>query len=349
MGTRITNNIITRNYLKGMRSNLGHLSGSNQKLTTQRAFNRPSENVADAARALRLRKMLDDNARSVAGADTLTNRLETADSSLRAMSDIYERMNDLVLHGMNESMSDQDREILATEVNNLRDQALSIANAKYGNQYLFCSAGNATGAPPFAVGSDGQLYYNGSTTPIDQLVTDSSGRAAVDNGDGTTTEVDYNGTNYLDIGLGLSVTGSGASFSLDTRTAVQSSLSGLDILGYGVDQNGVPQNFFGLFGSIADHLSSGSVAALGQDLSALSSSHDHLLIALSDIGNRTTFVDNVATQLENDRISLQQLQSGIEGIDLAEEIMHNKEFEMAWTVTLQLGSNILPKTIFDFL
>ncbi len=349
MGTRITNNITVRNYLKGMRSNLSNLSGSNQKLTTQRSFNRASENVTGAARALRVRKLLIDNDRNIANADTLASRLDTADSNLRSLSDIYERMNDLVLHGMNDTMSNQDRQILAAEVNNLRDQALSIANSKYGDQYLFCSAGNADGSMPFTVGNDGQLYYNGNSAPIDQLVTDSNGKAAIDNGDGTTTEVGYNGTNYLDIGLGLSVSGSGASFQLDTRTAVQSSLSGLDIFGYGVDQNGVSKNFFSLFGNIAEHLSSGDTTLLGQELSALSASHDSLLIAIADIGNNVSFVENISTQLESDRVSLQKLQNSVESVDLAEEIMHNKEFEMAWTVTLQLGSKILPKTIFDFL
>lgn len=349
MGTRITNNISIRNYMKGMRSNLSNLSSSNEKLTTQRSFSKASENVADAARALRVRKLLSDNERNISNADTLTGRLDTGESNLRALSDIYQRMDDLVTHGMNDTMSNQDRQILANEVTNLRDQALSISNSKYGDQYLFCSAGNADGSAPFSVGTDDLLYYNGNSTPIDQLVTDTNGKAAVDNGDSTTTEIDYNGTNYLDIGLGLSVSGSGASIQIDTRTAVKSSLSGLDVFGYGTDENGVPKNFYSLFNNIAEHLSTGNTSALGDELSSLSDSHDNLLIAIADIGNNVSFIDNVSTQLESDRVSLQELQNSVESVDLAEEIMNNKEYEMAWTVTLQLGSNILPKSIFDFL
>ncbi|WMJ82886.1 flagellin N-terminal helical domain-containing protein [Oscillospiraceae bacterium LTW-04] len=349
MGTRITNNITVRNYLRGMRSNLSNLSSSNEKLSTQRSFNKASENVAGAARALRVRKLLSDNERNISNADSLTSRLDTAESNLRTLSDVYQRMNDLVIHGMNDTMSNQDRQILANEVTNLRDQVLSIANSKYGDHYLFNSAGNADNSVPFTVGSDDLLYYNGNTTPIDNLVTDSNGKAAVDNGDGTTTEIGYNNTNYLDIGLGLSVSGSGASLQLDTRTAVQSSISGLDVFGYGVNENGVPNNFYSLFNDIADHLSTGNNSALGEELSVLSTSHDKLLIAIADIGNNVSFVDNVYSQLESDRVSLQELQNSVESVDLAEEIMYNKEFEMAWTVTLQLGSKILPKTIFDFL
>ncbi|HWP51922.1 MAG TPA: flagellar hook-associated protein FlgL [Clostridia bacterium] len=349
MGTRITNNITTRNYLKGMRSNLSNLSGSNEKLTTQRSFSKASEDVTGAARALRVRKLLSDNERNISNTESLTSKLDTAESNLRSLSTVYQRMNDLVVHGMNDSMSDQDRQILSNEVSNLRDQALSIANSKYGDQYLFSSAGNATGSAPFTVGTDNLLYYNGNSTAIDKMVTDANGNAATDNGNGTTTEIDYNGTNYLDIGLGLSVSGSGASVQIDTRTAVQSSLSGLDVFGYGTDSNGVPNNFYSLFNNISEHLSTGDTASLQSDLSTLSASHDNMLIALADIGNNVSFIENVSTQLESDRVSLQELQNSVEGVDLAEEIMYNKEFEMAWTVTLQLGSNILPKSIFDFL
>ena len=348
MSTRITNNMTVRNYLNGMRSNLGNLSRSNQKLTTQRAFNKASENVPNAAQALRIRKMLNTNERNIASAEALTNRLDTAETSLRSLSGIYDSMNDLVLHGMNGTLSSHDREILANEVEKLRDQALSVANAKYGDQYLFASAGNAGDAAPFAVGSDGLLRFNGNPAPIDDMFTDANGKVAYDDA-GVVTEIAYNGKNYLDIGLGLTVTGDGAGMTLDTRSVVQSSLSGIEIFGYGTDEFGLPNNFFGLFDRIAADINGNNAEALGNELKALSNGHSRLLVAIAEVGSNTTFAEKITTQLDNDRLSLQELQNSLESVDLAEEIMHNSEFEMAWTVTLQLGSRILPKTIFDFL
>lgn len=349
MSTRITNNITVRNYLKGMRNNLSSLTSSNGKLTTQRSFNKASENVSSAARALRVRRLLNDNERYTSNVSDLTGRLETASTNLRSLSTIYQGMTDLVTQSTNGTLSDQDRQIVSQQIDNLRDQALSIANSKYGDQYLFCSAGNEASSAPFEVGGDGLLRYNGNSTPIDQMVTDSNGNAAIDSGSGTTTEIDYNGTNYLDIGLGLSVTGSGASVQLDTRTAIKSSLSGIDIFGYGIDNSGTPNNFFGLFNKISSDASAGNISSLGSDLEALSNSHNNLLVAIADIGNNESFIDDVNNRLVDDKVSLQELQNDIESVDLSEEIMNNTQYEMAWTVTLQLGSSILPKTLFDFL
>lgn len=349
MNTRVTNSMTINNYLSAMRTNLNNLSSSNEKLSTQRSFTKASENVSDAARALRIRKLMNDNERNTSSAEELSDRLDTAESNLRTLSSIYQQMSDLVTQGLSGTLSDQDRQIVANQVESLRDEALSISNSAYSEKYLFSSSGNADGSAPFVVGSDGLLYYNGNNTAIDDMVTDSSGNAATDNGDGTTTEIDYNETNYLDIGLGLSTTGSGSSLQLDTRTAVKSSLSGMDIFGYGTDDNGVPKNFYGLFTQIASDISSNSSSGLSKDLTALSASHDVLLIGLADVGNTSSFVEDVTTQLNDDLVSLQEMQTSIEGVDLAEEIMYNSEFEMAWTVTLQLGANILPTSIFDFL
>ena len=51
MASRITNSMMVRNYRNSLRTNLGHLTKSNDRLSTQRAFNKASENITDASRA----------------------------------------------------------------------------------------------------------------------------------------------------------------------------------------------------------------------------------------------------------------------------------------------------------
>lgn len=349
MASRITNNIMVRNYMGNMRTNLGSLSRSNQKLSTQRSFSKASENVSGASRALRVRRLLNDNDRYTDSVDSLSKRLDTADTCLRSLSGVYQDITNLVTQGMTDTLSEQDRAVVSQQITKLRDEALSIANTKVGDQYLFCSSGNAAASAPFAVNDDGKLCYNGNTTPIDELVTDSNGKPAVDNGDGTTTELAYNQTNYIDVGLGLTVNEAGGAIQVDSKSVVKSSLSGVEIYGYGTDDNGYPKNFYGLFDKLANDITAGKTTDTDNAFSALESSLDGILISLSDIGSDSNFLNDISSQLSEDKVSLQDLQNDVEGIDLAEEIMNNTEYEMAWTVTLQLGGQILPKSIFDFL
>ena len=39
----------------------------------------------------------------------------------------------------------------------------------------------------------------------------------------------------------------------------------------------------------------------------------------------------------------------MEAVDLAGESINNKAYEAAWMVTLQLGSSLIPPSIFDFM
>ena len=348
MSSRITNNMMVRNYRNSLRTNLGNLSSSNSRLSTQRTFNKASENVTGASRALRIRKMLADNERYCDNIETLSNRYDTADAAMRSLSGVYQRMNDLVTRGLNGVYNEHDRAVMANEVEKLRDEALSLANIKYGDQYVFNSAGNETGAPPFSVDENGKLCYNGNTTPIDQLVPNANGKAAVNDGNGNLTAIDYDGVNYLDVGLGLSENSSGA-YNFDTKSVVQASISGIDMFGYGVGDTGMPNNFYGLFSDISDALTSGNMDVLGTALTALEDSHNHILMSLSDLGNQYNFLEDMSTQANDNKISLQQLQNDIEAVNLSEEIMYNSQFEMAWTVSLQIGSSLLPQSIFDFL
>lgn len=349
MASRITNNIMIRNYMGNLRTNLGSLSRSNDKLSTQRSFNKASQNVTGAAKALRVRKLLNDNARYADSAASLAKKQDTADSALRSLSGIYDDITHLVMQGSTDTVNESDRAVIANQIDKLRDEALSIANTKFGSEYVFCSAGNADNSAPFSVNADGKLCFNGNTTPVDELVKDSNGNAAVDNGDGTTTEILYNGTNYIDVGLGLSSTGSGGSITVDSKSVIRASFSGVDIFGYGTDSNGLPTNFYGLFSRISADLTSGNTEGLITDMDSLSKSHDNVLMSISELGGDMNFLSDISEQLADDEVSLKELQNDVEAVDLAEEIMFNSQYEMAWTVTLQLGGNLLPKSIFDFL
>ncbi|MDD3428661.1 MAG: flagellar hook-associated protein FlgL [Oscillospiraceae bacterium] len=342
---RITNNMLTRNYLRGMNKNLSNLTKSNDKLSSQRSFSKASENVADANRALRIRRLLTDNERNQSTIEDTRNRFAAAEDSLRTLNTVIQNVTDKVTQGMSGTVNAEDREIISREITNLQEEVLTLSNAKFGDKYLFASAGNEKNTAPFTVNDTGKLIYNGNATAVDDMVENANGKPATDNGDGTTTDISYNGTNYLDIGLGFET----ANGKVDTRTAIKSTLSGAEIFGFGTDAAGNPKNLHSLLGKISQDIKEGNTETLATDLSSLKKAHTNLLLHITDIGNTTSFADQIKTTLENDEVNLKASQTSIEGVDLSEEIMYNKNFEMAWTVTLQLGSKILPQSIFDFL
>lgn len=70
---------------------------------------------------------------------------------------------------------------------------------------------------------------------------------------------------------------------------------------------------------------------------------------IAEIGTRDSLLERTQDRLEADQINLKKHQNELESVNLEEESINNKSYEMAWMVTLQLGNKIIPASIFDFM
>lgn len=335
---RITNNMLTRSYLRNMNNNMSNLAKSNQKMASQRKFSKTSEDVTGASRALLVREKLSTNDRNLDTINEAKGRIAAIEDNMRDINGLLQTVNERTIQGMNGTMAQEEKNKIANEIKNIQNQIFQLSNAEYSGQYLFGAAGGpVAGAAPFTL-VNGVLNYNGASVSTLDRQPDGSYNA---NG----VPFGFNNENYIDIGLGFKVDTNGV---LDTNTAIKSSVSGLDVFGSG-ETNGLPNNIFNLLGKIATDLENSNSPELGRDLNHLKVVTDNLLNGIADIGNRSTFIEQAEARIENEKLNNQTIQNRLEAVPLQEEAIYNKDFEMSWMVTLQLGSKILPTSIFDFL
>ena len=334
---RVTHQMLSRNYIQRMNTNLTNLTKSNEKLSSQRKFNKGYENVSDAGKALRLRKLTVDNERYQTTIRDVKGRAEAAEDSIRTVNGLMIRSEELVVQGLNGTMSESDRDKIAVELEKMQEEILQVMNNTYSNSHLFSAAGSdgAKKVPFTVVG--GQLTYNG--TPVDDM--EKVGGVITYNGD----EIKFNTPNYVDIGFGYK----DKNGNVDPDTAFKDTYSGVESFGYGRNENGVPVNAWSLFGDMAKNLSTNNMEGLRKDLEALPGSMDFLLTSITEIGARGGLLNDTAARLENEYTNLVDIQNKVEFVDVSEEIMYNKTYEMGWMVTLQLGNRILPQSLFDFM
>jgi len=315
--------------MRNLNKNLSDLARSNERLTTERRFNRVSESTSDAARAYTIRDQLAHNDQYLTNIRDAKGELSSAESNMMSVSDILKKAQERVLQGITGTSSDVQREILAREIDNLKDEMLQLANAKYGDKFLFSGSSNDTA--PFTI-VNGDLLFNGVSV----------------NNTNDRNLFNENNDVYLDIGLGLTMTGP----NVDTKTAFKISTSGVDVLGFGttmINGEAAPNNLINLLDEISTKLRAGDTDAAGSLMEHLKTRSNDLLIAITDIGNRDSFLGQNVNRIENDILNLKETQKKLEGISLEEESIYNKSYEMAWMVTLQLGSKIIPPSIFDFM
>lgn len=335
---RVTHQMLQRNYLNRMENNLSQYTKSGDKISSNRAFSKAHENVTDAGKALRMRKLIASNERYQSTIRDVQGRTAAAEDGLRTVNSLMIKVEDLLIEGMNGTMTTEDREKIATEIDQYQGQIYQIMNSKFGDKYVFSSAGNSDGSAPFEA-VDGALKYNGTYT--DTMMKQADGTIVDDNGD----PIPFNTPNYVDIGFGYAIKDGG----VDPNTAFKDTYSGVECFGYGYSSNGSSLNAWSLLGEISTNLRNSNMTGLDDNLDALKESMGFMLTSITEIGARGVTLDNTLTNLQNEYINLVETDDKLENVDIAEEIVYNSSYETTWMVTLQMGSKLIPPSIFNYL
>lgn len=155
---------VNPNYTADMVNLLG-LSQQNetnalQALSSGRRVTNPSDDPAAEA------AMINENTQSAAvdqytaSSDSLTEVLNTADSTLSSVVTGLQRAVTLGVEGANSDMNQTDLNSIAQEVSGIKDEMLSLANTSYAGQYIF--AGTASTTAPYSVDASGTVTYSGN-------------------------------------------------------------------------------------------------------------------------------------------------------------------------------------------
>lgn len=150
----------------------GELSKTQEQLSVGKQIVKPSDAPDKAALVTRLESEL---SRQTGYQDTLKAvniRLTAEETSLKNTSDVMYRIKELAVQAANDTLSPQDRQSVALELSNLKDQVLSLANSQDTNgNYLF--SGSRTGVPAFSKDASGRVLYQGDQARMKVNVGDS--------------------------------------------------------------------------------------------------------------------------------------------------------------------------------
>lgn len=146
MSTRITQRLMTERSLSSLQLGLGRLADTQEKLSTGRAINRPSDSPTLTNDAMRLRAQISADDQYVRNAQDGLSWLGTADTTLSSMSDSVRRARDLLVQGASTGSSGPEaREAMAQELIQIREDLLAQANTRHLGRPLFGgTTGNTT-------------------------------------------------------------------------------------------------------------------------------------------------------------------------------------------------------------
>jgi len=132
---------------RGLSLNFNKLVRAQEQISTGKRILRPSDDAVGTSISLALRRQSSNVLAFKRTIEGSRPSLESASSELQNASNLATEARALLLQGMNGTLSQTDRNAIATQIVQLRDSMIDIGNARAGERFLF--GGTATDQEPF--------------------------------------------------------------------------------------------------------------------------------------------------------------------------------------------------------
>lgn len=367
---RITTSGALRNYKSSLMRSSNNLASARDRVLTQRNFTSYAEDPAAATQAFQLRRSFSRTYDQLDTTKGLIKKFESAWTSVGAIKkDLADAMGRIpAIEGGTDSTA-AGRQPLGEVLKSGAEAILQTMNSKYGENFIF--SGSATGDNPFSWGANGEVLYRGINVdagtppppegnPPDPATTDPTspwGVYYIDNPDYAKLAAMNYEKAFVDVGSGLTEDQNG---KLIEASAFNSSISGIDILGFGVDKDGDPQNVASMMKKLGDIYSrcdpkSGEFAT-AQDKSDATRLGDKLNGAVSELTNKWTELDGKSTylnvneeRLTDSATALNEQILDIEQCNLADAITEFSWAQYCYNSALKVGNSILSQSLIDYM
>lgn len=134
---RITNQMVTGNAVKNIADNLEKIHSLQGKLASTKQFQVPSEDPGRASTSLSLRSNLQKLESYTDAASMAENWMTANDNAFDQLEQIATRANSLILSGLNDALSGEERFALNSEMQSLVNRAVEAGNSSVNGQYIF--------------------------------------------------------------------------------------------------------------------------------------------------------------------------------------------------------------------
>jgi flagellar hook-associated protein 3 FlgL len=319
---RVTSLMMVDNAIQHMTENMEALSNLQERASTGKLIRTPADDPSVAVTGLSLRSTLATHAAYQDSAQTTLDWLDANDLALGNMVELGTRALNLAKQGISDTMSVSERQAIATDIDGVLQNAVSVANSAHQGKYIFAGYsvnGDATGQPPFA-------YPTGP-----------SGAAAVDVTVGITAATP----------LG------------DTSGAISHTIERGQTIRVNIDGMAAFQPFFSALVNVRNALqnppyATATLSAAITQLDNAVDSHDPTLPpSLSTIrttnGDRVKQVNMALDRMTKTGNALKNLLSHKEDANLAETISMLNHQTTVYQAVLNVAKNAIPSSLFDFL
>ena len=161
MTTRITSEMMSQTLLGNMNNALSGLERTSSELSSGKKIQEPSDNPYGASRIDELQSQLDGLSSYATNVQEGTSWENTATGAMSNISQVLQRVRELVVQAANGTNNQGNLNSVAAEVEQLTEAVKQDANTQYAGQYVF--SGTATTTAPYLQGENDTYQGNAGT------------------------------------------------------------------------------------------------------------------------------------------------------------------------------------------
>ncbi len=157
---RISTSLIYRRGVQPINDHLSKLVKVQEQISSGRKILKPSDDPTNSARLMELHKQVQLNEQYGRNITIANGRLGVEESAVQESGNILQQARVLAINANNAALTSENRQAIALEVRQLRQQLQDLANAK-DSEGAFLFAGFKEQTQPFANAPNGGVIYNG--------------------------------------------------------------------------------------------------------------------------------------------------------------------------------------------
>ncbi|MEC1178891.1 flagellar hook-associated protein FlgL [Metasolibacillus meyeri] len=151
---RVTQSMLSSNMLRNLNTSYGKMGKLQEQLYSGKKVNRPSDDPVIAIKGMSYRTELDRTEQYKRNIGEANTWLDATDDALGQVGDILNRVKELVVQAANDTNTEDDRDKMKQEIDQIRNHLKDLANTQTGSKYIF--SGTHTDMP---------LYVDGAPNP----------------------------------------------------------------------------------------------------------------------------------------------------------------------------------------
>ena len=328
---RVTNRMMSNNYLRDMGNNLSNMQRINGQLASGKEIRRPSDNPYKVARSMQLHTDINTNKQYNENIKDTINWLESTDEALSQVTNVMQRFRELMVSAGNAAYGSDGREAIADELNQRTAELAQILNTSFDGKYIFGGT-------------------RGTSKPLD-VKKDSNGNNQIIFVDKDFKELPLDSLDPY-VQNQLDIIGTKLNVEISQGVSMEYNVTAKEVLNF-KNRDGNDINVLDLMSEIIVNITSenskDSDKVTGENLSAIDDVLNNLLSIRSEVGAKQNRMESAQQKNEDENFNMTDILSKTEDIDFTQKMI---EFSMAQTTymaSLQVSSKILPPTLMDYI